>query len=781
MKSKISWLALLLASIMVLCLASAFICEEPAYAQTVQYGPRSDYQLFYYADESLLYSALVAGEIDSMMWELSRAQYEDAIKRPELILVPVARLDMRAWSLNNNYTIGEYPGVRNPLHDLNFRTALFHLTDVYYYTEVVCGGFATALHVPVAGPSSGWWNMSVVNWAKANLDFSLSKARAALAAGGFVDRDGNGIINYPIGWDGAADGRDLDPIVVCRRVDDALRKGAMDHLIAQMQAVGIPIKIYDFASAAAANQRVMIDRNYHIYAAGWSVGRYPTYLYGWFHSSRWFPGGSNYHTGVDKFGNPNYPDVDAEVDKVWYPPDIPSAMVAAKNAQYLVVQKYRIFIALWSSQSYYAYRNLLGMTMEQGAGPEYTNPYIPINAKRVDDPTKPIRVGIKNPPVALNHITSRWVWDVSTFRFMDSFMDLAPYNIMVEVPWSAQDWHIATWVDPEDGKTKSKVTYWIRPGQEWIEPVTGNVLKERDATDHPFSCWYHDACPAGWIYTGFRDIKYIIVEGRWKIDIYFDVYSYWAFLWPFGRDMYPPAWKRSPLATLETKLFVEGVNMTTPGELATPTRTIGTPVEVVEIKALFPNGTEKTLVPDTTPYLTTHTGHYVLRGSTARGPKIMIFTDLPDGTKLTAKYWARGDYEGFTPGGLPWREILIGSGPHYLVDLNPTLGGWATFKANRKHWMETPPDGEVDFWYYFIEGPKPRDGYYMVDIFDVVKICAAYDATGNGAPGGRPPSANWDSGADLAEPAGLIDIFDVVSATVNYEKIFGSPPPNPPP
>jgi hypothetical protein len=779
MASKKLWLVVLLASTLILSSSAFLHIGEPANASPTQYGARSDYQLFYYADESVMYAALKAGAIDVMMWELSRSQYEDAITDPNLQLMPVARLDIRAWSLNNNYTIDEYPGVRNPLNDVNFRTALFHLTDRTYYTEVICGGYATALEVPVAAPSSGWWNMSTVEWAKTNLRFDLDLARAALAAGGFVDTDTppDGIINYPVGWPGRETGPNLDPIVMGRRTDDALRRGAIDHLIEKMTAVGIPTLIINFDSAAAANERVMQRRNYHVYAAGWSLGRFPTYLYSWFHSSRWFPGGSNYHTGVNATGQPNFPDVDAVVDKVWYPPDIPSAMVAAKDAQDLIIRTHRIFIPLWCSKSYYAYRNLLGMTNQQGAGPEYTNQYIPLSAYRADDPTKPIRVGIKNAPVALNHITSRWVWDVSTFRFMDSFMDLAPYNIMVEVPWGAQDWEIGSWVDPDDGKTKTKLTYWIRKGQEWIEPITGNILKERDATDHPFSVWYHDACTEGWIYTGFRDVKYLVVTGRWKLDVYFDVSSYWAYLWPWGRDMYPPAWKQSPLSTLETKVFVEPDNMTTPGELTTPTRGVGTPLEVVEISAKFPNGTTRALTPDTTPYLTTHTGDYVLKGSTAAGPKIRIFSDLPDGTELTVKYWARGDFSGYYPGGLAWNQILIGSGPHYLTDLNPILGGWATFKANRNHFLETPPLGEVDFWWYWIEGPKPRSGYYMIDILDVVKCTAAYDTWGNGAPGGRPPHPDWTPGADLAKPECLIDIFDVVTITGKYETIFGVPPP----
>jgi len=366
---------------------------------------------------------------------------------------------------------------------------------------------------------------------------------------------------------------------------------------------------------------------------------------------------------------------------------------------------------------------------------------------------------------------------VSIFsRFMDSFMDLTPYNVVVDWPATAYDWSIGSWVDPDFGTTKTVVKYYLRHGQKWIEPITGNVLRERNATDHPFNCWYYDATTAAIPYTGYRDIKYLVIPNDYEVDVYFDVNSYWNWLNPFGRDMYPEAWRKEPISHLRTDKWIEGTNMTTnpPAQCllnAVSNRSEGTPIQIVSIDV---DGTPLTL--DTTPYLTTHTGQYALAGTTAGGPKIRIFADYAPGQVLTVTYWARGDYSGNTPGGVSWEQVLIGSGPHYISELNNVMGGWCTFKANRNYWMTTPPLGEIDFAWYYNAGPVPRSGYCMIDILDVVKCTAAYDSTGNGAPGGRYPSANWESGADLAVAGALIDIFDVVTITGKYETTFWAAP-----
>jgi hypothetical protein len=138
---------------------------------------------------------------------------------------------------------------------------------------------------------------------------------------------------------------------------------------------------------------------------------------------------------------------------------------------------------------------------------------------------------------------------------------------------------------------------------------------------------------------------------------------------------------------------------------------------------------------------------------------------------LSVGYWKYGDPAGFTPGDLPWQDVLAGCGMYYMTSFTPGVGGGATFKRNPYYWMETPPLGEVDFIWNYVAGPKPRTGYYDVGIYDVVLAAGAYGASATGV-----PSPKYIAGADLAPVGGLINVYDVVTLTGQYGVKWGHPP-----
>ena len=49
---------------------------------------------------------------------------------------------------------------------------------------------------------------------------------------------------------------------------------------------------------------------------------------------------------------------------------------------------------------------------------------------------------------------------------------------------------------------------------------------------------------------------------------------------------------------------------------------------------------------------------------------------------------------------------------------------------------------------------------YRVDIFDIVATATAYGST--------PSDPNWNPNCDLAEPYGIINIFDIVVIAIDY-------------
>lgn len=792
-------------------------------AQTSSYGPRSpELKLFYFADESSLYTALKAGAIDLSLWECTQAQYQDAKSDPNIVLSPAFRLDMRAFSLNNNETIAAYPGVRIATSYIAFRKALWCLCDVAYYTEVICGGFAAPLYVPVSAPSRAWVNITVENWAKINYAFSVQKAAELLDAEGFVQgTDLNPYYKpdllgsaqywrvYPAGHSKA--GQKIDPVIFSARVDDSLRYSASVHLRDRMLESGIPVNFIS-ENGNAASIRVMAARNYMIYSAGWTTGRFATYLYSFFHTNRWIAGGSNYHISTTSPGYITTPgdadNLDEAVDRIQYPPNLDDALEAAKNAQRVLVQKYASFIPLWGGKAFYAYRNLLGVTNMESIGPE--NIYTFLNAWRADGGAA-IRMGHKLPPTQVNQIYASWVWDVTTMgQTQDGYISLEPYNILNDQPFLAQDWTTApggsssvpgTWVDSDDGKIKSVMRYWFRDDAEWIKPVTGEVLASFVSHwlggGYEFDSWYFDSEPAGWIYTGYRDIKHIECNSVGKyVDVYFDVASYWSQYWPWGRHIYSnqsvqdtpnfPGWKQAPLSSRETRTFAGPIpagtflHTLTPLEGAAykiPKRMRGTPVEIIEVKL-----GDVLLAKATTPHLFNPAtglgagGDYSIVGSTANGPGIRVFKAVPSDGVLTVKYWARGDAAGYHPGNLGWDKTLAGTGMFYMTDFLAGVGGWATYKANRQYFMATPNKGEIDWYWNWIGATQPRDGSYQANIYD-----ATYANWGLGGSGKAVPTANWIEATDLASPIGETDIYDVAVLASHYGKNFGSPPPNPPP
>jgi len=776
-------------SAMLTLTALLLVAFAPLQTAQAANGPVSDLQIFYYRNDTALYNALKAKDIDMSLGVVTPAQYNRAINDPDILLAPIKKLDIYAFSLNLNEEISDYPGVKNPLTVPDFRKAIHRLRDLS------TNPFASPLPVPISAVSSLWYNASVVEFVdgtydpsdprladpayaypRESLTFDRNAAKALLDAAGFTDPDGPGpgVRVYPFTWPQKA-GQPLDPLVFSIRDDDALLKQAGMDLAREMDDAGIPVTKY-FDSFASAYTRVMVNRNYHIYTAGWSVSRFPTYLYSWFHSSRWFPGGSNYHMST----TPKYTDVDTLVEKVWFPASYIDAITAVKNAQYLLTEKYTVIVPLWSSYSFYPYRSdMLSVTNFQAVGIE--NRYTYLKAWRIGG--GPVRAGVTPPPLEVNQMYSRWAWEESSMNpFMEDFMSNPPYNIIVDQPSLLQDWSSppGTWFD--GAVEKSKLTYWFRDDEqndglgdgdaEWIEPVTGNVLDDFTPQwlaggGYEFNSWYYASEPASWIYTNYRDIHHIrVYSAERKAEVYMNVKSYWSMYWPYGRLIYAPAWKQAPLSTPDTKVFTGPIAAGT--SLALPYKAQGAPVEITSIKLVTAN-----------TFLTEASGANNNDYEMVLG-KIKLYTAIPAGESIEVKYWARGVAAGYVPGGLVTGTnvglVWIGAGAFYAREHFPGAGGWTTYTKNPHYWMSTPPTGELDFLWNWNPGPQPRTGYYAVDILDVIRSTWGLDGTG-----WAPPTPNWEPGTDLiwpggAQPKGKTTVNDNTLVATDFGKVFGATP-----
>ncbi|MEM3699727.1 MAG: ABC transporter substrate-binding protein [Candidatus Bathyarchaeia archaeon] len=733
----------------------------------LQYGPRASGVEISFPRS---YADLVAGKVD-YIGGLRPAEFYDAITRPEINTYFELTFTVIGEAIQSNYTIPSYPNWRNPMNDVNFRKAVFHLVNKEWIIGTVFKElFAKRIDVPIAAPSQGWMNGSLIG---ANYPYPYSPILALihLTAGGWKDLEGDGILNYPEGWWGKPGRPNLDPLKYYI-VDDPYRYMYAHQIVENLRSIGIPVNEHVVPPTILA-ELCWYYRDYHLASDGWDVGakeigqylksieriprgRFPpTYLYKCFHSQMWLPeyGGHNDYT-------PGYSDLDEALEAAMYASSPEESRQACMHAQSLIIDKYALWIPIFTKNVPYASRNLLGTVKFFGSS--LWNFFTMISAFRLLTAiNEPIKIGM-NAPLDFNPLYSMWPENEILWEMIQGHnLVLNPLDPMYEMPEIALDFD----VDLE----KSLVKWWWRPSVTYIEPITGNKLEDFTGASNVFGMWYVYQTPDALYWIDFKDLHHVRISPTDPnfMECYWDNKSCWFYLNAPGSTnlcIYPPAYKVYPLcedpdnpgtAGPAHKVFVEGVNMTTPGDLPLPVQAKYAPVEVVSI-------VQDDVITLKQSDTTGDHDYEIVKG------KIHIYKDLPNGAKINVTYWARGEAYGITPGNLPLNETMVGSGPYYLVSLNST---WAYFKANRNYWAETPTLGETDWYWWRIEGPKPRAGYMQINIYDVVVITGPY-----GTQGRYWPDPAYTPTADLAPSAdGLpckIDIYDVVTCTGNYGTKF---------
>lgn len=755
--------------VMLLLIVTAILSLQPLSTQG-QEGARHDEGLLirYYAGENAAFTALLTGGIDVMAWPLTAAQYVAATATPDLQLAPIAELGMFQFDLNNNYTIGDYPGVRSPANDLDFRRALAHMVDKNWIVDVDLQGFGERIDCPLAAPQKGYANDTCCY---DPYPYNIFTANTILDAAGYLDHDIDGWRNYPVGWDGAPDVNPADgfpdnlEIKICIRSDHTHRfivGGDFESTI----RVDCNIKTSVITSdSETLGPIVMEDRNYHIYTGGWTVGKYPTYLYNLFHSDTWHPNGANYVTGMNASNLPNYPDLDADLEAVYYADTYSSFVAAVKRATGKLVCDYCVNIPLWSYVSYMAYsKYLVGVVNMEGYG--IVNDYTFMNAIKVDNPvtpadesTEPIKMGLTNEPHELNILYSSWVWDYQVLdRVYTSLMHSSPYNLAVDQPWIAQDWETSTWYDPEDDTEKTMVTYWLREDASY---AIGFEEFQYTAWDVEFSIWYYYIFEGSLCYSSVKDVHHTEVVDTHTIKVYFDAQGFFL----------PQSIGELPL--LSQSVFYRNERVANVGD----------------ISPLMGQKNSENFVGDgvTTTFTLTykslpHKSYVEVDGVHFRegnnygidyrdGYDLTFHVPPPPGSNIIVRYDSPLDIHGHYPGEARPEDILIGPGMYMATESYEGASGHIVLDCNPYFFHETPPLGEIDWTWYWQGIVKPRSGYYQVNLFDIVKLCTAFGSRGDGVP---PP--NWVPGADLdTYDLCHIGIYDAVTALVNYGLKHGIP------
>jgi hypothetical protein len=146
---------------------------------------------------------------------------------------------------------------------------------------------------------------------------------------------------------------------------------------------------------------------------------------------------------------------------------------------------------------------------------------------------------------------------------------------------------------------------------------------------------------------------------------------------------------------------------------------------------------------------------------------------LEPGETVVFWYWAPDlDPHGYYLAGLPWQQTFYSLGPYYVVDID--ADNYVSMNCVTSHFLGAPPLCEIDWLWYWNAGPKPRTGYYQVNLYDAVTLLKAYCTRGDTCP----IPTNWFPGADI-DPYDLchVGLYDAVQLLNNYGKKFGAPQP----
>jgi ABC-type transport system substrate-binding protein len=739
------------------------------------YSPRhcKGLDVYFYANRDSAFAALMAGEIDLYQYPLTYTQYMTACTNPDIQLALCTVNRIFAFAFNNNWTIADFPGVRSPINDVDFRRALACMVDKEWIVSTVLEGFGDRVDAPLAAAHTGYANESVIG-AGYPYPYDLEVATARLDAAGYDDWDGDDVRNYPLDWDGVEgeigvrDEPNLDPIKICIRTDqeDMLRVGRV--LADTMRALDIPVNQIE-ATHEVLFPIVMGDMNYHIYTDEMDFQTYmpyPTYIYSVFHSLFCYRGGPNYVTGMNISNLPNYPDLDEALENVYYTPNMAAFVAAVKRATGLLIDKC-VSVWLWNPVGWFAYRkNLVGIVAKQGTC--IVNDYTFLNAYKVDDSATPedesqdpIRVGTTSAPCDLNILYSRWYYEHAVLdRMFAKLLSTNPQAPAIIDPWTAQDYEYTTWFDPHDGKLKTKVTFWLRKDVWWHAPETGETVRRFNASDVEFSIWYACGFSDSWLWGSMKDVHHTLVIDDFTIEVYFDELSIWAPYW-IGLEMPLLPWTEyEELLCINSDATVDITDPISPSD-----HTMFTYDWVTRIVAVFkqPEGIQlfegvdfEVVNPESC-----HNVVHWLR-SLEPGEWVEFYYVNP-----------HADPHGYYLADLPWQLTFYSLGTHIPIDIQLGVGGQAIFDCNGCHFLGAPPLGEIDWAWTWVGTTKPRSGYYQISLYDAVILLKAYGTRGDTCP----VPLNWCPGADIDSfDLCHIGLYDAVQLLNNYGIKFGIPP-----
>jgi hypothetical protein len=807
---------------------------SPAFMNTLQYRYFSDQNTLFTA----LFVPDSSGGVDTMQWPLTANEYQSAINNPAVTVEPLHEAAEYELAFNNNVTDGvpanmAIPIPRDPMNFTDFRNAMNLLVNkqaVIYGFKLQ--GFATQCDTQVPYPleeayvntavsgvnypwtfnptraltilwTDGWYSHAVYPTLQNLLDvYAAGGLNGNLTGSGtlYIPYTGNvNTVVYPSlpggdingQWGGgdplatadvAFAGQAIQPLAGYIRSNDA-RLDLGNDFCAELKAIGCPFGEGLFPTLTALRPYVLAKQQYDFATLGYSFGAPPNWWYSELTPAGIYPNGPNPYL-VDDANTTKYA-TEAFTDLTQA-----SFLVDEEIVQYnLVMESY--LVPCYCPATYCAYKTgLLGQIDILGQGTEANGAqwenWITLDSRKSgalgntinyngpvsNTPDSNILfIGLYNPPDMINPIFQDTVCDFQVSDEIFTYpMATNPYTIAVgsaltgfpqggDLPWMAYSWKTQLVNDPYNSLNPqwTNVTLWLRNDITWQDGVPFTDL-DLNYTVY-INSLYGDAYDnSAMIYasnvakTGTPDAAYQALPG--------------------SPNYAQPYFTQNPSAPDPSGLYCCSILVSTPSWL-----NLYLPLYQIVPQHLYKYIQPSSLI-DAENGASTDGLHGLWPG---QSPSNTPSNFLPAGAGVGITYANVANPITGVPD-----YTLIGTGPFaYRAGsmTNPIVPGEGiTLDEYRKFFM-TVPVGAIAFQYHWLDtnpNDQPSGGYYWIGLADLQYFAnACWKTTGT------PPSTvlissvpgnpgTWNPAADLAPPAGVIGLTDLVTMVMRWGWYYGN-------
>jgi len=381
-----------------------------------------------------------------------------------------------------------------------FRRGLAHLANRDDQIAYMAGEGAALPKSLLYEPLRSFWE----NPNTPTYEFSLQAASDAFVAGGFKDWDGDKVMEYSPGHDGAVV-EELPVIEWYTNVESDHRQHLSLMIDSYMQMLmaypcgAIPHKVI-IATYEVIDEVCWFYYDYDVYVEYWDWGATPDFYAEWFASfGDIFPAGyaNNYHRYHSK-------EFDQYADAFMTAPSPEGALgacydmqtvlhtdaVAIPYYQYVGYVPSRTWYGTWPGETKYAGKNWTDMCVYPGEGTyTFTGGWTQFNVHPQGfEKGGTLRVGLGLDPLTLDVVDSWYFYDHMVLtQIYETLLRPNPWdpcNVSAMIPWLCSSYKVGTWEKPGVGPCTA-MNFTLIPGVLWQDgtPMT--------AEDVGWSFWFY--------------------------------------------------------------------------------------------------------------------------------------------------------------------------------------------------------------------------------------------------------------------------------------------------